>query len=280
VVRSSCLCGDVAWETDGPLSLFHHCHCGRCRKFHGTGFASYVMAPAKSVRFTRGQAGVARYESSPGFSRAFCARCGSPVPGDPFDDQIFLPAGPMDDDPGVRPEVHIFAGSKAPWVELCDGLPAEKEFPPGVPAPSHPDLPRVASDRVVRGSCLCGAVRYEARGEPLRVWNCHCSRCRKARGAAHASNLFMPFDGFAFTQGEDALRSFKVPEALRFTQVFCRTCGSAMPRVDTERGFAVVPMGSVDGDAGVRPSRHIFVASKAPWFEITDDLPQHAELPA
>jgi hypothetical protein len=149
-----------------------------------------------------------------------------------------------------------------------------------VPAPSHPDLARPASDRVVRGSCLCGAVAYEARGEPLRAWSCHCSRCRKARGAAHATNLFLPLDGFAFTRGEGALRSFKVPEALRFTQVFCRTCGSALPRTDADRSVVVIPMGSIDGDPGVRPSRHIFVASKAPWFEITDDLPQDAEVPA
>jgi hypothetical protein len=185
----------------------------------------------------------------------------------------------MDDDPGIRPEVHIFAASKAPWVELRDGLPAAAAFPAGVDAPAWPDLPRAASDAVVRGSCLCGAVAYESRGEPRRAWNCHCSRCRKARGAAHASNLFVPLDGFAFTRGEDRLASFKLPEALRFTQVFCLTCGSAMPRTDAARAIAVIPLGSVDGDPGVRPSRHIFAASKAPWFEIADDLPQDADAP-
>ena len=279
MVRSSCLCGEVAWEADGPLSQFHHCHCGYCRKFHGVGFASYLLAPAAGVRFTRGRERVERFESSPGFSRAFCGRCGAVVPGDAFEGGIFLPAGPLDDDPGLRPTFHIFAASKAPWVELADGLPAFDGFPPDVPAPAQPDLERGAGRAGVRGSCLCAAVAYEATGESLRAWNCHCSRCRKARGAAHASNLFMPLAGFRFTRGEERLASYKVPEALRFTQVFCRTCGSPMPRVDPDRGIAVVPMGSLDGDPGVRPSRHIFAASKAPWFELADDLPQDAEYP-
>jgi len=102
-------------------------------------------------------------------------------------------------------------------------------------------------------------------------------RCRKARSAAHASNLVVPIDGFRFTRGEDQLGSYKVPEARFFPQVFCQSCGSRMPLVDTSRGFTVIAMGALDADPGVRPRNHIFVASKALWFEITDALPQIAE---
>jgi hypothetical protein len=111
------------------------------------------------------------------------------------------------------------------------------------------------------------------------VQHCHCSRCRKARGAAHASNLFTAFDGVRFTRGTERLRSYKVPEARFYTQVFCDTCGSPMPRLDEERGIAFVPMGGLDTDPGARPMRHIYVASKAPWYDIADDLPQFAEMP-
>ena len=97
------------------------------------------------------------------------------------------------------------------------------------------------------------------------------------RGAAHASNAFT--ESVRFTRGEDRLATFRVPEARYFMQVFCTTCGCPMPRVDRERGFAVVPMGSMDDDPGVRPQRHIFVGSMAPWFAITDGLPQHEEGP-
>jgi hypothetical protein len=83
-----------------------------------------------------------------------------------------------------------------------------------------------------------------------------------------------------FERGEDLLTSYKMPDARYFTQTFCRACGSPMPRADRERGFAVVPMGSLDDDPGIRPSRHIFVGSMAPWYAITDDLPQDMEAAA
>jgi hypothetical protein len=193
-----------------------------------------------------------------------------------------MPAGPLDDDPQVRPLAHIFVASKAPWVELHDDLPCFDAYPPGVDTPTLADLPARGTPPAgaPRGSCLCGGVAYAADGEPLRCWNCHCSRCRKARAAAHASNLFVAADGLRFTRGEDRLVSFKLPGARFYTQVFCRTCGSPMPRVDRERGLAIVPMGSLDDDPGVRPQRHIFAASRAPWYEIADDLPQDAEYPA
>ena len=132
---------------------------------------------------------------------------------------------------------------------------------------------------MVRGSCLCGEVGYEIEGPFAAFRHCHCSRCRKARGAAHASNLFVAADRFRWTRGEDRLDAFKVPDARFFTHTFCRTCGSSLPRVDPDRGIAVVPAGTLDDDPGVRPTEHIFVGSKAPWFEIADDLPRYGERP-
>ena len=127
---------------------------------------------------------------------------------------------------------------------------------------------------VVRGSCLCGAVAFEMTGAPLMVNHCHCSRCRKVRGTANATNLLVSSDGLRFVRGEDQLTVFRAPDAKRFAHAFCRACGSSMPRVDEARGFAIVPMGSFDDDPGARPERHIFVGSKAAWDAITDDLPR------
>ncbi len=129
------------------------------------------------------------------------------------------------------------------------------------------------------GSCPGGAVGYGLTQGPGWAHNCHCSRCRKTRGAAFASNLFVARDGFRFTQGEDQLLSYKPPDAERFTHVFCRRCGSSLPWRNESRGIVVVPMGSLDEDPGITPRANIFVASKAPWFTITDDLPQRPEGP-
>lgn len=275
---ASCLCGDVAWELDGPFEFMSHCHCSRCRKTHGAAFGTYVAGPVEGFRL-RGRARVTRWESSPGFVRCFCGRCGSVVPGDAFEGRVFVPAGNFDGDFDLRPLAHIFVASKAPWFEIRDALPRFDAYPAGVNAPVLPDRPPLDAPGAPRGSCLCGGVTYVVAGQPLRCWSCHCGRCRKARSAAHASNLFTSSDGVRFTRGEDLLVSYKVPEARHFTHVFCRTCGSSLPRIDRDRNLAVVPMGALDDDPGIRPQAHIFTASKAPWYDIADDLPQHAEYP-
>lgn len=127
----------------------------------------------------------------------------------------------------------------------------------------------------VNGSCLCGGVAFVMTGTPIRVNQCHCARCRKARGTGHATNLVLPIDGVRFVRGEELLTVYKVPDARFFTHVFCRVCGASLPRLDPDRALAIVPMGAFDDDPGVTVDRHIFVGSKAAWEVITDDLPQH-----
>lgn len=130
---------------------------------------------------------------------------------------------------------------------------------------------------MIKGSCLCGEIRYELTGEPVRAHHCHCQRCRKIGGSAFASNLFVPLDAIRYTQGEGLLQSYKLPDAERFTHVFCKACGSSLPFRNQARGVVVVPMGSLDDDPEHPPEAHIFVGSKAPWFTIKDALPQHRE---
>jgi hypothetical protein len=236
------------------------------------------MARASGFRMQGGER-ASRWESSPGFFRRFCGRCGSVVPGEPAHGNVFVPAGNFDDDPGLRPQAHIFAVSKAPWYEIPDALPRFAAYPPGVPATALPDRPHAHTGSAVHGSCACGAVAFEYEGAPILSRNCHCGRCRKGRSAAHASNLGVKLAQLRFSRGEERLAFYKVPEARFFAQAFCSHCGGKLPRVDASRDLAVVPMGALDDDPGVRPNEHIFVGSKAPWYEITDDLPRHDELP-
>lgn len=128
---------------------------------------------------------------------------------------------------------------------------------------------------MIKGSCLCGAIQYQISQKPVWVHHCHCKRCRKIRGTAFATNAFVPLDALAYTRGEERLRSYKPPQAERFTHVFCDECGSSLPFRNTARGVAVIPMGSLDDDPGHTPDAHIFVGSKATWDIITDSLPQH-----
>ena len=273
-----CLCGDVEWTVEGPLERMTHCHCARCRKAHGTPFATYAFTPAACVRM-RGAEHVTRYTSSPGFVRGFCSRCGSVVPSTEMNGRLEIPVGSLTTDPGVRPLAHIFVASKLPWYEITDGLPQYATFEPGDTAPVLDELPAPPVPAGRRGSCLCGEVRFVLDGEPILARNCHCSRCRLARAAAHASNMLAPFDAIRITQGAERIASYKIPDAQFFTQAFCTTCGGKTPRHDADRGIAVAALGTFDDDPGMHPQRHIFTGSKAPWFEITDGLPQDAGAP-
>lgn len=274
MATARCLCGAVGWELDGPFQFVTHCHCSRCRKTHGTPFATYAAAPADTFRL-HGADHVVRWESSPGFLRPFCRHCGSVVPGEPYEGLMFVPAGNFLGDFGGRPVAHIFVASKAPWYEIRDPLPQFAAYPDAIQAPVIEDRPALDPPGAPRGSCLCGAVTYVLEGEALAARNCHCGRCRQARSAAHAANLVMPEAGVRFTRGAEGITEYKIPEARFFTQAFCRTCGSCVPRVDRGRQIAIVPLGGLDDHPARLPQEHIFVADKAPWFDISDDLPQH-----
>jgi hypothetical protein len=279
MIRGSCLCGGVTWEAAGPLDQMVHCHCSMCRKAHGAAFATYVAAPAEGFRWLEGEEQVRRYEASPGTWRPFCSRCGSVVPWPPGDGWVFMPAGNLDDDPGVRPTAHIFVASKAGWHEIADEIPRFDAYPPGWPdaVVEREPAPPASRGGALRGSCLCGGVVYEVSGELQGIVKCHCNRCRKARSAAHGANLFIRNPDLQWLTGADLVRSYKLPDADRFANHFCERCGSLVPRREPDPELLAVPAGSLDSEAGVSEKIHIFTSWKAPWFEIRDGLPQLEE---
>ena len=135
------------------------------------------------------------------------------------------------------------------------------------------------TEATVRGSCLCGAVKYEVSGEPKRFLHCHCSRCRKATGTGHASNIFLQPASLTWLSGEEQLRSFKVPDAVRFTNVFCATCGGRMPRQLKGTDAVLIPAGSLDDDPPLKPQARIFYGSRTSWSCEDVALPVHVENP-
>lgn len=275
MITGSCLCGAVRWRLDGPLGNVTHCHCSMCRKAHGAPFATYAEGRAADYRLDAGADAIVSHESSPGSRRDFCGCCGSVVPN-LAGEQVFIPLGNVDGDPGVRAEAHIFTGSRAPWWRIEDSLPQHQTWPEGSAGPVVDRPPAFAPEPgVLHGSCLCGDIAYEVRAPLQRVFNCHCGRCRKARAAALTTNGFTVLDGVVFVRGAEQIRRFKVPDARHFTQAFCTRCGSAVPRQDPERGIAVIPFGSLDDDPRRGAECHIFVADKAAWYDIAGDLPRH-----
>lgn len=135
------------------------------------------------------------------------------------------------------------------------------------------------SKTVLQGSCLCGAVKYQATGEPSRFYHCHCSRCRKATGTGHATNMFLIDADLEFTSGEALVSRYKIPEAERFTRQFCSNCGSSVARAVPEINAVVIPAGSLDSEPPLRPQARIYWDSRATWSCSDETLPHFAELP-
>ena len=129
------------------------------------------------------------------------------------------------------------------------------------------------------GSCICGSVKYEITGEFRAFNHCHCARCRKASGTGHASNVILSPDAAEWTAGEELIGRYKVPDAERFATVFCKNCGSPLPRVALERNLAVIPAGSLDSSPDIQPTARIFYASKTAWSCDAGSIPTWDEYP-
>ena len=133
-----------------------------------------------------------------------------------------------------------------------------------------------ASNRTLMGKCFCGAVQYAVPDEFLYTMNCHCSNCRRATGSAFKPLAGIERDKLSITKGRDSLLVFGNENG---NDTHCEACGSLLYSVVRGGKFVHVTMGTLVDDPTIRPTRHIFVGSKAPWFTITDDLPQYETLP-
>ena len=155
-VRGSCLCGAVRFQFEEAIGPFEICHCNRCRKLSGGQGMPCITVLSSGYEMTEGKSFVSVFEAPvlyqpPAYHSNFCSRCGSPLPDpEPSDDRLEIPAGLLDDDPGLSPDKHIFVEFLPTWDKLTDGLPQYnieqlhrerhgKELPDGFVLRSHYD---------------------------------------------------------------------------------------------------------------------------------------------
>lgn len=138
MIFGSCLCGGMQFHFDeAGAVLINHCHCSRCRKASGAEYATFIQVVASYFEWESGEDLLQEYESAPGNYRTFCRVCGSRAPVVRAQiDSVTIPIGSLGGDPGLRAEVHLFAGSKAPWFEISDHLRQFDEM--GTPADWQP----------------------------------------------------------------------------------------------------------------------------------------------
>jgi hypothetical protein len=130
-------------------------------------------------------------------------------------------------------------------------------------------------EQPLRGSCLCGGVRFEVTPPFRRASHCHCSRCRKHSGSSGLTQGRVPREAFRLLAGDELIRVYR-PEA-GMAKAFCTVCGSSIFGGTWPDGPEVsIRFGALDGDPGIRPQYHTFVDSRAPWDELpSDGLPRH-----
>lgn len=130
---------------------------------------------------------------------------------------------------------------------------------------------------MIRGSCCCKAIEFEIDGAPSMMGTCHCSRCRKTGGPVF---IVIRSDAFRFTKGQDFVARYVPDPPYTTTRWFCPRCASMIGELELpQKGWAAVDVSALDDDPGMRNRFHEFVNSKAPWYEILDDLPQFQERP-
>lgn len=279
-IGGSCLCGGIRYEVETPLPLFGHCHCSRCRRTAGALYSCEVATARNRLRLTHGEELLGMCEQ-----RCFCSRCGSSLFFGPVLDEarphIGIGAGTLDGDPGARPMSHIYIDSKIPWVTIDDDLTkwwtegedfcTAEQIAAAAHAPPAPGPP--STERPVRGRCFCAGVEYELTGPFLRANTCHCTRCQKQSGSYGLTQGRIAPERFRLLRGGELLVNYA--QDGHAAKVFCRTCGSSLFGGEWPGGRTVsIRLATLDGDAGIRPQFHTFVADKAAWEEIRDDLPQ------
>lgn len=135
---------------------------------------------------------------------------------------------------------------------------------------------------ITSGSCQCGAVRFEILGPFESFFLCHCSRCRKDTGSAHAANLFSASASVVWRAGTELITHYRLPET-RHARSFCSVCGSPVPcvqmDVQMDGALLVVPAGSLDDEIANVPDAHICFASRASWEDRMAVAPKLDDLP-
>jgi hypothetical protein len=125
----------------------------------------------------------------------------------------------------------------------------------------------------ISGSCLCGKVRFLVHGPFHQFRLCHCSRCRKATGSAHGSNLFTNAENIRWLSGEELIKGFELKTAKFFSKRFCSECGSPLPWLSRRNGSLIIPAGLLDDDPGVRPEYRTFFRDCAAWYKDVESVP-------
>ena len=125
----------------------------------------------------------------------------------------------------------------------------------------------MTQSKMLKGSCLCGAVSYCLSQAPSQFYFCHCQQCQKVSGSSFAANLIAPVDSISWEIGEELLTHFDHPSRA-FSKTFCSLCGSGVPHINKSKTSLVIPAGSLDELPIIEPTANLFVTETPSWLPI------------
>jgi hypothetical protein len=132
---------------------------------------------------------------------------------------------------------------------------------------SHPHI------KILRGGCMCGAVAYSTSDDFKYAGYCHCTDCQQFSGSLFNAFGGVPRESFVVTKGQEHIKRFTKNE--ESILCFCAICGSSLFAEKPKKEMIHIRLGSLRDHQSLAPQFHAFVQDKAPWYEITDGLPQY-----
>lgn len=129
---------------------------------------------------------------------------------------------------------------------------------------------------MIKGSCCCGAVRFELAAEPGMMGTCHCSRCRKA-GAS--TIVFVKREDLKWVQGREHVTLYAPEAPYKYGRCFCSKCGTSLGEILSGEETFPIAANALDDEISLKPQFHEFVGEKPAWYDICDDAPQSSGHP-
>lgn len=129
---------------------------------------------------------------------------------------------------------------------------------------------------MIKGSCCCGAIKFELANPPSMMGTCHCSRCRKLGASVF---VFVKKADFSLIQGAESIERFKPVAPYKYSRTFCRVCGTALGEVGSTSDSFPIAANCLDDAPMIENSFHEFVSEKPTWYKICDDVKQFSHHP-
>lgn len=269
MLQGRCLCGSIRYRYGGDRSALTVCHCGMCRRWHGS-LGAYVGGKPGDYQL-EGERHLRWFASSADAERGFCGICGSKLFWRSKDGKAMdVTPGSLDQPTGLATTAHIWVRDKGDYYGMPDDALCfvESAGEARQESDGHPPAPSEMPER--RGQCLCGGISFTVTGKMRDVVWCHCGQCLHWHG--HIGGYTAGTWPDIALRGADRIAWYKSSDTAR--RGFCRDCGSSLFWEGANRDYVSIAAGALELPTGLVTARHIYVEDKGDYYRIGDGAAQ------